>query len=69
MLIQEFWNEVNVYISIHPQQRLGQAIYNCLADIKPELAQKITSTEVDAFYDSTKVPAMSDFIQENWEVK
>ena len=38
----------------YPQYRWGQALYNALRILRPELAANICATEADPFYDNSK---------------
>ncbi len=46
--------------------RKGQAHFNLLYNLNPELAQEVTDTEVDPFYDDTRLPAFYKWVEENW---
>lgn len=48
------------------RQRFGQACFNALYEIAPEIANEIRTTGADPFYDDTRVP---DFLLaiENFE--
>lgn len=48
-------------------QRTGQASFNLIAEIRPELANRIRGTEFDAFYDDTKTQAMWQYAEEHWD--
>lgn len=42
---------------LHPEWRLGQALYNTLARAHPDIAAAISQTQADPFYDDERVPA------------
>lgn len=46
LLIRKF----SYYRKNHPMMRKGQAAYNALADVSPELAKEVNGTEFDPFY-------------------
>ena len=47
--------------------RKGQAFFNCLEDFRPDLAALIRGTEIDPFYDDSKVDAAIEYVVERWE--
>jgi hypothetical protein len=66
-----FWWKVREYIADHPEQRIGQAVFNVLAEVRPDLAERIRGTELDAFYSNPdyqdgKLDAMGEFIDKEW---
>jgi len=46
----EFLIEVTKRTYKNRYERYGQALYNTLHDIRPEIAEKISGTEFDPFY-------------------
>lgn len=49
--------------------RLGQAIFNVLAENRPDLAEKIRGTEMDPFYvqeNPQKINEIMDWLEGNW---
>lgn len=47
------------------EQRMGQALFNALHDLSPELADLIRGTDVDPFYNDDRILAFFTFIEEN----
>jgi len=58
----ELMFNASVMMNEQPNLRYGQALYNCLVDINPQLVTSINNTEIDPFYDNNKVPAFLTFI-------
>lgn len=48
------------------QQRIGQYLYNRLFGYNPDLANSITATEFDPFYNDNRVPAFLEYVRSNW---
>jgi hypothetical protein len=48
----------------HPDQREGQAYYNALRMIWPELQHEIVGTERDCFSDDRSLPAFLDWVEQ-----
>ena len=54
----EFWERLRVYILEHPQQRFGQAFFNCLHETHPDVANEIRGRQgLDPFYNDNLVGA------------
>lgn len=47
-------------------QRLGQFLMNRLHTEHPQLHEKIQNTDVDPFYDDTRIPAFQSFLWNHW---
>ncbi len=53
-------------------QRYGQAMFNLLVDVRPDLSEQIRGTSMDIFYltgpaaNPTKWDAFCTFIETNW---
>lgn len=50
-----FCRLLEMYRSGHPEQRDGQAAYNYLQYVRPDLAGQIAGTDIDPFYDNGKL--------------
>ncbi len=46
--------------------RLGQTHFNVLAKIRPDISERIRGTDIDAFYDNNKLPAMLAEVYKRW---
>lgn len=47
--------------------RAGQLFYNVLWDFRPGLATQIQGTELDPYYDDTRLSAFLLYVGEHWE--
>ena len=54
----EFFRETN--------QRLGQAYFNTLVVLRPDISEAIRGTDLDAFHDNNKLPAMLAYAYKKW---
>lgn len=59
--IVEFNEKINFYAKT---QRCGQAHYNALRDVRPDIAGMIVNTDKDPFYDDSRLPVFLNFISE-----
>ena len=50
----------------HPEQRLGQAYFNALAEFDHDAAQAIHGTPLDPFYVDTVVPEFLVWLLAHW---
>lgn len=68
----EYWHKVVTSSIEHPEWRYGQAAFNVLDAVRPELAKQVVATDLDPFYiedihrDLFKWRKFVDFVQENW---
>lgn len=51
----------------HPEWRGGQAAFNTLREIRPELAEELRGTEFDPFYRDELVGAFFGQVAARWE--
>lgn len=51
----------------HPYQRTGQALFNILDELRPDLAKKIVGTIIDPFYNDNHIERFKAFLEENWD--
>ncbi len=49
-LLEDFPSLVEAYMSGNPAQRRGQALFNVLQDVRPELAEHLRGHRMDPFY-------------------
>lgn len=61
------FNEFIAYAS-HPvpDQRNGQAAFNALATVRPDLAEVVRGSLVDPFYRDELLPEFYEFLSEWW---
>ena len=52
MVLKEYFDRVAEECSKHPYYRVGQAMFNVLLDMEPELAEEIRGSDADPFYAS-----------------
>lgn len=57
---------MRVYADANPNQRKGQAAFNYLYIVRPELADSIRTTIFDPFYNDNKLEIFIDYIERMW---
>lgn len=67
---KELWDEVlkryHSYIYENVHYRNGQAMFNALYDIDPDLADKLRASPVDCFHQDRLIPEFIGAIFINW---
>lgn len=63
--IEAFHSYVQKYRKQHPEQRYGQALMNCLWNIRPDLHALVMGTENDPFYNNRNIVGFVKFLTEN----
>lgn len=53
--VEDFFFELPHYKSNRPEQRNGQAMFNLLNTIAPDVAESVRGTENDPFYGDEKI--------------
>lgn len=48
----------------YPRWRKGQTMFNVLLDLRPDIAERIRSTELDPFHRDEVVPKLLDWLKE-----
>ena len=46
--------------------RKGQAYFNVLSDVRPDLSEQIRGTALDPYYKDYVAPEIIAFVQNNW---
>lgn len=46
--------------------RFGQAVYNRLVQVRPDIANKLVGTELDPYYKTSVTTNVWEFIHSNW---
>lgn len=46
--------------------RQGQALFNLLHDVRPELARELSGSLIDPFYNDNRIVAAMSWIAEHW---
>jgi hypothetical protein len=54
------------YFRCEDDVRIGQAYFNTLSVIRPELAEQIRGTDFDAFHDNNLLPKMLNYAYRHW---
>lgn len=57
---------VNYYVSVKADQRLGQAVFNYLYIVRPDIANQIRGTEYDPFHKAYVDDAIWAHIESLW---
>ncbi len=69
MTIEKFWEEVVARFG-KGGERYGQAAFNLLCEVRPDLSEKIRGTENDPFYleraRGAKWEAFVSYLTDNW---
>ena len=62
--LKELCQSATVYIAHNRYMRMGQALFNTLRELHPEIADDVrdSSNNCDPFYDDSKIPAFFNFI-------
>lgn len=74
MTLGEFYNLAAARVEANrlagSPQRYGQLMFNCLSEVRPEMAAAICSETDefgrDPFYDDVRLPAFWDFVDREW---
>jgi len=49
-----------------PQERAGQAAFNSLNEIRPDLSERVRTTGLDPFYQDDRLTDFFEFVAKNW---
>jgi hypothetical protein len=70
----EYLAEVTRAYGVHPSWRWGQALFNVLEMVRPELASLVRGSEIDPYFVTAqnddyreRVIRFYNFLWENWE--
>lgn len=67
MTYTEFVINVTTHFGTHRHNiRFGQAVYNCLATARPEIASQLIDTPLDPFHKNKVGEEVWEFIRERW---
>ena len=65
MTLTEFYREMTRRMT--KNERKGQAAFNLLAEVRPDLSEQVCGTEMDPFYDAVgSWQKFYQFLEENW---
>ncbi len=63
---EEYTTAVAAKLRDYPHWRRGQAAFNMLWEMRPELADKIATGPRDPFYRDDRLPDFLGWVEENW---
>lgn len=66
MTFQEFIHAVQLYRMKYTQQRVGQAFFNVLYEVRPDISEQVRATTLDPFYRNDRVAPFLRFVKANW---
>ena len=64
--IEEFYWYIGEMREVYTEWRPGQAWFNCLVDIRPDLAERIQGTGLDPFHDDKRIRTLDAWLKMNW---
>jgi hypothetical protein len=50
----------------HPTERRGQAYFNTLHEMRPDLSEQVRATHLDPFYQDEAIEVFLGFVGANW---
>lgn len=50
----------------HPSERAGQAAFNALHVMRPDLSERVRSTDLDPFYSGDRLADFFGFVEREW---
>lgn len=65
--MKQYLKQVYANMEAHPTWRKGQAYFNTLYFVNPQLADKVRGTLLDPFYKDDNIRAFMDWLINNWE--
>lgn len=60
--LEQYMAHYAQYHRAHPHQRAGQAAFNALHDIEPEIANQVRGTDCDPFYRDSRMVAFTAWL-------
>lgn len=67
MTYAAYLETVGWHLRQHPTLRWGQAHFNVLHDVHPDLSARVHNTELDPFYLDERIPQFLAFVSSNWD--
>lgn len=64
--LQAFYLSWAEYHKANPAQRRGQALFNHLHDVRTDLAERIRGTNLDPFYDDSRLDDTLTWLHQQW---
>lgn len=68
MTYEEYTAEVAAKLSEYPYWRRGQAAFNVLYRVRPDLGETIHTGKLDPFHRDDRLPEFYEWVEENWDV-
>lgn len=56
--VEDYQAAVHAALKQHPHWRIGQAHFNVLSDMRPDLAELVRGSALDPFHNDGRVPAL-----------
>lgn len=67
MTLDEYWTKVRATATAYPSLRYGQAAFNVLYAVRPDLSEPIRGTMLDPFHSRGDLAAFSAYLVGNWD--
>lgn len=65
----DYTTKVGEQLAAYPHWRRGQAAFNVLWAMREDLADKVSTTQLDPFYRDDRLPEFFGWVEENWDAK
>jgi hypothetical protein len=62
MTFAELVDHMARYRAAHPEQRMGQAYFNALHEVDPDIANSARGSAIDPFYNDAVMPEFMTFV-------
>jgi len=69
MTFRQYFEQANRRFLARPGERLGQAYFNALQDVRPDLAAKVRANGLDPFYEDERLSAFLSYLSKVWEIQ
>ncbi len=66
MTFEEYCVEVHNLLKLFPFWRRGQAAFNTLNRVRPDLVDEIHTSKLDPFHRDDRLPEFYTWVKENW---
>jgi len=63
---EDYTAAVERAVAAYPNWRVGQAAFNVLSQMRPDLVLQIQGTNLDPFFDTRLLPKFYDWVQQHW---
>lgn len=72
MTLEEFYRMVKAILAQNPRWRYGQALFNTLDNIRPDLSEKVRGTNFDPFHahgeHDPRLVKFGEFLAAHWSL-